>query len=45
MTDARASGSGEPGFTAAGLRETEWIDEAAVSTSGRRTFTAVYARC
>ena len=31
-------------FTAAGLRETEWIDEAAGSTSGRRTFTAVYAR-
>ncbi len=31
-------------FTAAGLRETEWIDEGAGSTSGRRTFTAVYAR-
>jgi SAM-dependent methyltransferase len=31
-------------FTAAGLRETEWIDEATGSTSGRRTFTAVYAR-
>ena len=85
MTDARASGSGEPGFdeiyaragsdlnaipwaalapqpalvawldrqdrpsppgrtfTAAGLRKTEWIDEATGSTSGRRTFTAVYA--
>ena len=31
-------------FTPAGLRETEWIDEATGSTSGRRTFTAVYAR-
>ena len=31
-------------FTAAGLRETEWIDDATGSTSGRRTFTAVYAR-
>ena len=31
-------------FTAAGLRETEWVDDATGSTSGRRTFTAVYAR-
>ena len=31
-------------FSTARLRETEWIDEAAGSTSGLRTFTAVYAR-